>query len=120
MLSTEQWKPTRFSSYLVSQWGRVKSTKRGGDRVLQSHIDSEGEPFVSLYHEGHTQKVRVAYLVAEAFVPNPHRWLAVKRKNGIKTDIAADNMMWTLSTEMPRYFATFTWNRFAPRTMAHL
>jgi len=120
VLHTEQWKQTRFSGYLVSQRGRIKSTKRGGDRVLRTHIDSEGEPFVSVYDEGRTYKVRVSYLVAEAFVPNPHRWLAVKRKNGITTDIAADNLAWTLSTEMPRRFATFTWNRFTPRVAARL
>jgi hypothetical protein len=120
MLRTERWKTTRYSGYLVSQWGRVKSVKRGGERILRTHIDSEGEPFVSIYHGGDTQKVRVIYLVAEAFVPNPQRWLAVKRKNGIKTDTAADNLMWALSTEMPRHFATFTWSRFATKGVARL
>lgn len=51
MNQNEIWKklPSKYGVYEVSNLGRVKSLKRGGERILKQMRDTNGYPMVALY-----------------------------------------------------------------------
>lgn len=51
--------------------------------------------YVSLSWEGHVSKVKIAYLVARAFVPNSECREFVRHKNGDLCDNRAENLEWS-------------------------
>lgn len=85
----EKWRPAMGyeGEFLVSDEGRVMNAY---GHIVKTRFDSCGNLRVSL--NGHA--VRVAYLVAKAFVPNPERLQGQSYKDGDKANCKANNVIW--------------------------
>lgn len=85
----ENWRPAKGyeGQFLVSDEGRVMNNK---GHISKTHFDSCGNLSVCLNH----QNVRVAYLVAKAFVPNPEGLQGQSYKDGDKSNCKANNVIW--------------------------
>lgn len=103
----EAWKDVKGYEglYQVSNLGRVKSLSRKVPhlsgyrtipmRIVKTHISSTtGYKMVHLHKDG-TYKLRLVHrIVAEIFIPNPHKLPYINHKNEIKTDNRVDNLEW--------------------------
>lgn len=85
----ENWRPANGyeGQFLVSDEGRVMNNK---GHISKTHFDSCGNLSVCL----NRQNVRVAYLVAKAFVPNPEGLHGQSYKDGDKSNCKANNVIW--------------------------
>ena len=93
----ECWKDTDgFPNYQVSNHGRVKNNRTG--KILKPY-QTRGYLRVSIYNESGRKCKLVHRLVAEAFLPNPHRKPAVNHINGCKTDARVCNLEWVSASE---------------------
>jgi uncharacterized protein YjiK len=112
----EEWRDIHgFPFYSVSSRGRVKSLKR--NREAQLKIVAVLNKFklptsfhVFLYNNTLCAK-NVRFLVAEAFLPNPHGYKFVLNINGNKADNRVSNLQWS-----PRKSFLFHLSR-EPRTI---
>ena len=80
--------------YEVSDLGRVKSLKFGKERILKPGGDTHGYLHVILCRDGHTKKLFVHRLVAEAFIQNPNNLATVNHKDEVKTNNTVSNLEW--------------------------
>lgn len=65
----EEWKTIPdYPDYMVSDIGRVKSLKFGGEKILKQHKDSDGYLMVNLCRNGKQKGFRVHVLMAMAFL----------------------------------------------------
>lgn len=97
-MKTEKWQSTKYSDYLVSNKGRVKSLKytRGTHyRILSQNPDKDGYMCVTLFPNKKYVKAKVHRLVAEAFCKGKSK---VKRwalhKDGNNKNNNASNLYW--------------------------
>ena len=67
--------------YQVSNFGRVKSTKFGKERILKLTKDKDGYLIVNLYKNNKSKTLKVHRLVAEVFLPNPYNLPQVNHKD---------------------------------------
>ncbi len=105
---TERWAtiPGFRERYQVSDQGRVRSvdyldsrgTLRKG-RPMSPSYHYKGYVLVSLRGPNGDKTLKVARLVAQAFVPNPHHAPQVNHKDGVKTNNAATNLEWATNAE---------------------
>jgi hypothetical protein len=111
----ETWLPVKGYEgiYLVSNLGRVKSLTRvvrnarwGVDtpKVLHPVMLKEakygnGYCFVMLSKLGRVNHAMIHRLVAQAFLPNPHKKRTVNHINGIKADNRVENLEWATHSE---------------------
>lgn len=100
MNASEVWKPvdSYIGLYEVSSLGRVRSTGRGrddGPRMLAPELAPDGHYVVTLYKNGAARSFPIRFLVAKAFIPNPHGKPQVRQKNLNKGDNRAKNLYWT-------------------------
>lgn len=79
--------------YKVSDQGEVKSLRSG---CVVSVIRGQ---YVNLSREGKMEKVKVAYVVARAFVRNEAMRPYVVHRNGDRTDHRAENLEWSEKPE---------------------
>ena len=81
-MKKEYWKPViGFEGlYEVSNFGRVKSLKRGKELILTPYTNRCGYLLVQLYKNGKYRK-QVHRLVAEAFLDNPNNLPCVNHKD---------------------------------------
>lgn len=90
----EIWKPIEgFDNYEISNFGRVKSTKKGFDKILKNNIGSRGYYSVNLYKDKSYIKF-VHQLVAIAFLnhkPCGYK-LVVNHKDFNKLNNKVDNL----------------------------
>jgi len=93
-----EWKAVDGTSYLVSDDGRVMSTKRKVPHILQP--DATG-PYqrVTLYEGGETQRHPVHRLVAKVFLSNPSEKPYVNHIDGDKMNNRATNLEWCTCSE---------------------
>lgn len=98
----EIWIPIKYcSDYQISNFGRVKSLKRGGERLLRLSHTKDGYVKCGLTINGCACRFRVNRLVAEHFIPNPYNKPTVNHKDGNKDNNRVDNLEWaTLSEQM--------------------
>lgn len=94
--------------YEVSDTGLVRSkdrwvNNRGTMEFRKGHImhpnNCRGYKTVCFCMNGKTNRFRVARLVAEAFIPNPHNKEQVDHINTIKTDDRVENLRWVTRSE---------------------
>lgn len=91
---TEIWKPIKgFSDYEISNLGRVKSLKRGKERLL-SLRDIGGYKSVCLSVNNVPKNFYVHRLVAESFLRNPKKLLEVNHIDEDKSNNRVENLEW--------------------------
>lgn len=101
----EVWKKIEgFSGYYISNIGRVRSIKRGKEKILKAKINKYGYYEVALQTDDYKQKMkRVNRLVAEAFIPNPSNLREVNHKDENKLNNNVDNLEWLSHGDNSRY-----------------
>lgn len=107
----EVWKdvPGYEGLYQVSDLGRVRSldrvkehhprsrkayTKNMEGRILKPYCDPRGYQFVGLHTNCKREKFLIHRLVAMAFIENPEYYRDVVFKDGDRSNIVVDNLMW--------------------------
>ena len=90
----EKWKTiAEFPKYQISNLGRVKSTKRGTEYILNQYMDRYGYMYVRIFNIEHKcVNKKVHRLVAQAFLGNYSPILQVNHINEIKTDNSVSNL----------------------------
>lgn len=92
-MKKEFWKKVDgYDDYLVSDKGRVKSLKRGKERVLKFGSSGIGYKNVKLYKGGATKTYLVHSLVALAFIGKKPKNLVIDHKNSNIKNNNVDNL----------------------------
>jgi len=109
----EEWKEViNFSRYRVSNTGVVKAVKhKGNDRecVLKPQIDKDGYYWVGLTRDDKKRcNIRIARLVATAFIPNPDNKPEIDHINRIITDNRVENLRWATRQEQNKNRGSFS------------
>jgi len=96
----EEWRPIEDYEdlYEVSDWGRVKSVKKGIILSLNKK-DGNGYPQSSLWKNGKYKPIDNHILVAKAFIPNPENKPCIDHINGDKSDNRVENLRWVTYKE---------------------
>lgn len=111
-MKKEFWKPIKdFEYYFISNFGRVKSTKFGKERILKPIIVGCGYLFVNLCKNGKVKKFLVHRLVVEAFLEIPEElkhlkgtcYLQVNHKDENKSNNNVENLEWCTSSYNVNY-----------------
>jgi len=97
----EIWKPIQgFEEYyLVSNKGRVKSTRFNKEKILKTSISTPGYKGLNLFKNKRSHSREVHRLVAIHFVPNPENKPEVNHKDGDKLNNHAYNLEWMTHKE---------------------
>lgn len=85
--------------YQVSNLGKVKSFKRGSERMLKPCRDRRGYLIVDLYKNGKHKNNKIHRLVAQAFIPNPENKSEINHIDEDKTNNNVDNLEWSTRKE---------------------
>lgn len=110
----EQWKPVPVEDYSrayeVSTLGRVRGIDRIGSSdffirrirgvIMKGRICSDGSKTVSLSVNRKRAKFCVDWLVASAFIANPHGYVTPRHLNNDLSDNRAVNLAWGTETEV--------------------
>ena len=114
----EQWKDIDgfLGYYQISNFGRVKSLCRKvphpqakcgyivrNEKIKKPKTDSDGYKVVCLQMCGNKRYVSVHRLVAEAFIPNPNKYLEINHKDYNRTNNRVDNLEWITHKDNVRY-----------------
>lgn len=86
-----------FPAYLISEDGRIFSTRR--NKFLRPGLSSEGYPTVSVTREKKKYIRTVHRLLALAFLPNPAGLPQVNHKDGDKKNFSLSNLEWVSASE---------------------
>jgi hypothetical protein len=96
----EEWKKiNNFPDYEVSSAGRVKSLKRGTEKVMALWIRPDGYTDVTLRKDGIKITKIVHRLVGEAFISNSDDKSEIDHINRIRNDNRVENLRWVTSNE---------------------
>ncbi|MBR0061802.1 MAG: HNH endonuclease [Selenomonadaceae bacterium] len=102
-LDGEQWKPVvGFEGYQISNFGRVKSFKKGKTNILKPALNGKYLS-VSLSIGGEQKWQRIHLLVARAFIPNPLNKPEVNHDDGRKFNCHVSNLFWATQSENQRH-----------------
>jgi hypothetical protein len=90
------WKPIYgFEKYLISNNGDIYSTKT--KKIMKYEKTNKRYGRIKFYENKKRNWFVLRKLVADAFVPNPHKYYFIKHINGDKTDTRACNLEWVKS-----------------------
>lgn len=97
----EVWKPiVGFENdYDISNYGNVKSKKRGKELIMRPVCNNKGYPRVVLSVKNKGYRRFVHRLVAEHFVDNPDNKPQVNHVDGDKKNNHASNLQWMTNQE---------------------
>lgn len=96
----EIWEPIEeYPDYLISSYGRCLSLKGINPRILKPQIDTNGYHIVTLYKDSKAKTVRIARLVAAAFIPNPENKPQINHIDGNKNNNQVTNLEWVTGSE---------------------
>lgn len=103
-ITTEVWKKVSgCSTYEVSPSGRVKTLNyhnKGCEWPIKSFMNNNHLCFNAVDDKGERQQVKLAYAVAEAFIPNPDKLKYVQFKDGDTSNCKMTNLYWTYSKSL--------------------
>ena len=92
---SKQFKPIKeFINYEICDEGYVISNKPSGRLKLKPHITNSGYLRINLSKGSVYVHRSIHRLVAEYFIPNPHKRTEVNHKDGNKTNNHAANLEW--------------------------
>lgn len=99
-MGLERWKNIKdYPDYMVSDQGRVMSTKYKGTRILAPRLGATGYFFAALCSEGVQKSFAVHRLVAEAFLENPDNKPQVNHIDGNRKNNNISNLEWVTASE---------------------
>jgi len=103
MRNKEIWKdvPGYSGDYKVSNKGRVRSLKNGGDKFLKP-INNGGYLSVAL-SDGETSRFYIHTLVGKCFIENPSNKKYINHIDGDKTNNRVDNLEWVTMQENAKH-----------------
>lgn len=95
-MSEEIWVPIHgYSNYLISNMGRVKTLYYcRGEKIRKLELSHKGYWRVTLTGHSKRRWYNVHRLVAQHFIPNPHKYPQVNHKNSIRNDNRVENLEW--------------------------
>lgn len=100
----EIWKHINgYEDYMVSNLGRVKSLKRGKEKILVPGELRKGYLGLNLCKNGSQKSFKIHRLVAEAFLDNPDNLPQVNHIDQNKQNNRVDNLEWCDNTYNIRY-----------------
>jgi len=99
-MEEEEWRPIQdYPGYSVSNLGRVKSFKRGSERILKTFTRENGRVCVPLNRNAIKSTIPIYRLMAIAFIPNPENKPYVDHINRDVTDNRLINLRWVTAGE---------------------
>lgn len=128
---SEIWKKIEgFEDYEVSNLGRVKSIKKGKERILKPAINIKGYLRVNLCENGKKKEMKIHQLVAIAFLghtPNGMKTV-INHINFVRTDNRLENLEITTTRENSNKkhlkssskFTGASWNNQAEKWQSHI
>ena len=87
--------------YEISTHGEVKSIRN--NKILKPFITKCGYKQVELNLNGKAKKFLIHRLVAQVFIPNPHKKTQVNHIDGNKTNNDMSNLEWTTPAENTKH-----------------
>ena len=99
-MTEEEWRPIQdYPDYQISNLGRVKSLKYGGERIRSAYTPTDDRHRISLSRDGKKYNTTIYRLMAIAFIPNPDNKPCVDHINGIMADNRLVNLRWATYQE---------------------
>ena len=99
-MAMEVWKTLeRIPNYEVSSYGKVRSIKKGKNRLLKVCTNNHGYELVCLSDGKKRYTSYIHRLVAEVFIPTVNKALVVNHKDKNKKNNKVDNLEWTTVME---------------------
>ena len=91
----EIWKTIAgFNDYQVSNLGRIKSFKKGKEKILKTGLNTNKYHWLKLFKKSESKCKLVHSLVAEHFLENKFNLPFINHIDGVKTNNKLSNLEW--------------------------